>query len=491
VTLADPNLKDCPLVGCSEGFEQLSGYTHSEVLGLNCCFLNENNLETATQQGIQSAVQSGSVFVGMLPNMKKNGECFLNLLRLTVVFVKGKKFVVGIHSDASKVGPSDLSSSVHMEELHKVASHIFAQNINAYCQMQAQESSIQLQVPFSDFFRTEHPQQFAEMQSQFVILKLDKPGNSKIGMVPQARPAQSSFTEWPGSTDGHPAAISEDAIEGPKATPCNILGGVPSRLVDTKSLTGNGTGLKSLGSAGHPDTCGTECIFFFFRSGCKAGVDCRFCHEFHTRQNMKKNRRMLRRLAGEIGTDASDLRAVTDKDRGASQSSDQMTTSDDLSLSRQLSPEVWRFCYGGRWPVDGSTEKLTLVVGQHVNIPVRIDAPYELQQALPQGGTFTAEPTLPEGLTVDGSTGLLSGTPLVALPPRVHTFSVSTPAIKALQQAPLATFKMIISVVDLRQFNLSWCSVESEVTDNIRITLSLRHPTHLSVSGMADESSEL
>merc|ERR1719379_1174723 len=41
-----------------------------------------------------------------------------------------------------------------------------------------------------------------------------------------------------------------------------------------------GEALKSVGSAGHPDNCNNECVFHFWRGGCKAGKDCRFCHEF-------------------------------------------------------------------------------------------------------------------------------------------------------------------------------------------------------------------
>jgi len=344
--------------------------------------------------------------------------------------------------------------------------------------------------------RTEHPQQFAEMQSQFVILKLDHPDNAQAGLVHAAPLAHSPFTEAQGSMDGHPAAIAEDAMKSSITESCKISEGEQSQLCDTKSFIGNATGLKSLGSAGHPDACGTECIFFFFRSGCKAGEDCRFCHEFHARKNMKKNRRMLRRLARENGVDASDLQVATDKD-GAVRSFDQMTatTSDDLSLSRQLSPEPLRFCYGGRWPVNGSAEKLTLVVGQHVNIPVHVDMSYEVQNLLRHGFTFNAEPTLPNGLTVDGSTGLLSGEPLAPLAPCIHTFSIVARStgdlVTASQTVPLASFQMIIRVVDLRQFNLSWCSVDSEATDSVTITLSLRHPARSCVSGWANETSEL
>lgn len=39
LTIADPRLPDCPLIGCSTGFATLCGYTMQEILGRNCRFL--------------------------------------------------------------------------------------------------------------------------------------------------------------------------------------------------------------------------------------------------------------------------------------------------------------------------------------------------------------------------------------------------------------------------------------------------------------------
>jgi hypothetical protein len=39
VTLADPTVKDCPLVACSIGFTTLTGYTVEEIVGRNCRFM--------------------------------------------------------------------------------------------------------------------------------------------------------------------------------------------------------------------------------------------------------------------------------------------------------------------------------------------------------------------------------------------------------------------------------------------------------------------
>eukprot|EP00490_Sorites_sp_Unknown_P010873 CAMPEP_0114647126 /NCGR_PEP_ID=MMETSP0191-20121206/5588_1 /TAXON_ID=126664 /ORGANISM="Sorites sp." /LENGTH=248 /DNA_ID=CAMNT_0001860141 /DNA_START=23 /DNA_END=769 /DNA_ORIENTATION=- len=41
LTIADPRLPDCPLIGCSTGFATLCGYTMEEILGRNCRFLIE------------------------------------------------------------------------------------------------------------------------------------------------------------------------------------------------------------------------------------------------------------------------------------------------------------------------------------------------------------------------------------------------------------------------------------------------------------------
>lgn len=39
LTVADPQLEGCPLIGCSSGFTELCGYEMSEIVGFNCRFL--------------------------------------------------------------------------------------------------------------------------------------------------------------------------------------------------------------------------------------------------------------------------------------------------------------------------------------------------------------------------------------------------------------------------------------------------------------------
>lgn len=39
VTIADPLHKDCPVLACSKGFTELTGYQVPEIVGRNCRFL--------------------------------------------------------------------------------------------------------------------------------------------------------------------------------------------------------------------------------------------------------------------------------------------------------------------------------------------------------------------------------------------------------------------------------------------------------------------
>merc|ERR1711894_58843 len=95
--------------------------------------------------------------------------------------------------------------------------------------MGGRDRSIQQKLPGSDFLRAKYPQQFAEMQSQFVVLKF---GDSGTAMA-AADPAQGTMAEFSGCLDGHP---STRFLEEPTACPAAISGsslnGVPKEDLD-------------------------------------------------------------------------------------------------------------------------------------------------------------------------------------------------------------------------------------------------------------------
>lgn len=254
--------------------------------------------------------------------------------------------------------------------------------------------------------------------------------------------------------------------------------------------TNGDTGLKSLGSASHPDGC-MECHFHVFSpNGCRAGRYCNFCHELHPRANAKKNRRFMKRLVnnglvaqegdadGSSGTAQSQCRSVMTADP-----QDYGHPKVDLSRDGGLPPGLppsphpnnsdqeakdpgWvRLCStednlgtgntaesshsGGSNNTDSSQKAghsdficlqysegqplekpLTMVAGVHARFPARIEIASKQQESLKDHIEFMADPALPEGLTLDAATGLISGVPLrVQEAVSIHEISITIDAI--------------------------------------------------------------
>lgn len=96
VVLTDPNLKNNPIVYASAGFYELTGYTESEVLGRNCSFLQSKGTSPEVIAEISNAISLKKSFKGKILNYKKNGEPFLNLLRIEPIFLNGElKYYLG------------------------------------------------------------------------------------------------------------------------------------------------------------------------------------------------------------------------------------------------------------------------------------------------------------------------------------------------------------------------------------------------------------
>lgn len=139
VTLADPLVEDCPLIGCSEGFEVLTGYRRSEIIGQNCRFLNEGcPIDPNMRATMRLAVRNGDEFVGIILNRKKTGEWFRNLLHMVTVRVRGKPYVIAVQGDVTDI-PLDLTNVSHVRVLKEVANMIFLARIDSWVQRQVSE----------------------------------------------------------------------------------------------------------------------------------------------------------------------------------------------------------------------------------------------------------------------------------------------------------------------------------------------------------------
>lgn len=82
IVLADPSLPEFPVVYASPGFLKLTGYSLEEVIGRNCRFLQGPDTDLQTVRKIRDALLHEQPFTGDIVNYKKNGEMWINRLKL-------------------------------------------------------------------------------------------------------------------------------------------------------------------------------------------------------------------------------------------------------------------------------------------------------------------------------------------------------------------------------------------------------------------------
>jgi len=175
-TVADPAQPDCPLVACSNGFTELTGYSSQEALGRNCRFLlngvPEEQIEAetrvkcrkfcaATAQGEEYSGDVDNLPTGLekpwveLPkgemvcfhtNAMKSGELFRNMFYLKQVELDEEPFILGVQVGVPEefgLDPSTIDRRCqvayqHLEANMTTIEHIMAQQFWYSAQMRRQ-----------------------------------------------------------------------------------------------------------------------------------------------------------------------------------------------------------------------------------------------------------------------------------------------------------------------------------------------------------------
>jgi diguanylate cyclase len=82
IALSDIRLADQPLVYVNSAFESMTGYSAAEVMGRNCRFLQNDDVEQPEIATLRTAIAAGRSVRVLLRNYRKNGELFWNDLTL-------------------------------------------------------------------------------------------------------------------------------------------------------------------------------------------------------------------------------------------------------------------------------------------------------------------------------------------------------------------------------------------------------------------------
>ncbi|PBP21875.1 vivid PAS protein VVD [Diplocarpon rosae] len=110
LVLCDAGIEDLPIVYCSEPFTNLTGYSHAEIIGTNCRFLqhppgrhgadhNANQNNTKARDEVKQSLALGHEARVKLVNFRKDGSEFINILTLIPIDWQGKSYVVGFQAD--------------------------------------------------------------------------------------------------------------------------------------------------------------------------------------------------------------------------------------------------------------------------------------------------------------------------------------------------------------------------------------------------------
>jgi PAS domain S-box-containing protein len=91
--ITDPHRPDNPIVFVNAAFSKLTGYSHDEIIGRNCRFLQGPETNRADIARIRSAVERRVSIEIELLNHKKDGEVFWNRLLISPVFDKDGELI--------------------------------------------------------------------------------------------------------------------------------------------------------------------------------------------------------------------------------------------------------------------------------------------------------------------------------------------------------------------------------------------------------------
>lgn len=105
ITISDPSLPDNPIIYANEGFERLTGYAVSDVLGRNCRFLQGPDTEPETVEAIRQALREEREITVQILNYRSNGEPFWNRLSITPVRDSAGRLTnyIGVQSDITEL----------------------------------------------------------------------------------------------------------------------------------------------------------------------------------------------------------------------------------------------------------------------------------------------------------------------------------------------------------------------------------------------------
>ncbi|MEH2042886.1 PAS domain S-box protein [Nostoc sp.] len=105
IIIADAKLAYNPVIYVNPAFEQITGYSATDVIGQNCRFLQRTDTQQPALNELRSSIQTGTSCKVLLRNYRKDGTLFWNELSISPIHDDNGKLshFIGIQRDVSDV----------------------------------------------------------------------------------------------------------------------------------------------------------------------------------------------------------------------------------------------------------------------------------------------------------------------------------------------------------------------------------------------------
>lgn len=93
MVIADSAIPDTPLIIANDAFVEMTRYDRDEIMGRNCRFLQPQDNLQVIRQRMRTFLSDVELFQGefILPNVRKDGTRFLNLLYMSKLTYPGRE----------------------------------------------------------------------------------------------------------------------------------------------------------------------------------------------------------------------------------------------------------------------------------------------------------------------------------------------------------------------------------------------------------------
>lgn len=124
IILTDNLQPDNPIIYCNKGFEQITGYKRTEIIGRNCRFLQRADRQQQARKTLKDAVKNEQSCVVILRNYKKDGTLFWNELYMSPVKDEFGKTIcfIGVQNDITSRRNAEDELQMQKANMEKIIS---------------------------------------------------------------------------------------------------------------------------------------------------------------------------------------------------------------------------------------------------------------------------------------------------------------------------------------------------------------------------------